>query len=407
MKTKLVDRFLRYVSIETQSDPKVPTSPSTPSQMEFAKLLKRELEEVGLSNVSLNANGYLMAELPSNTSAPVPSIGFIAHLDTSPDFSGKGVSPSIIKNYDGKEITLIREKGIVLSPTDFPELTKYIGEELIVTDGTTLLGADDKAGIAEIVTAMEYLIEHPEIKHGRIAVAFTPDEEIGRGAALFDVKEFGCDWAYTVDGGEKGELEYENFNAAEATVTFNGRNVHPGTAKGKMINAQHLAMEFDRRLPETERPSTTEKYEGFYHLTSLSGSVEEASLHYIIRDHDAAGFSRRKSVLEEITKEINALYPNSTTLSITDQYRNMKERIEPVMHIVRMAEEAMLKSGVTPVIQPIRGGTDGATLSYMGLPCPNIFAGGLNFHGKFEYLPIPSMVKACEVIVNIVKEAAH
>ena len=374
--------------------------------MEFSQLLKEELEEVGLSNISLDNNGYLMAELPANTPEPLPSIGFIAHVDTSPDFSGKNVSPSIIKNYNGKSITLNQEKGIVLSPADFPELLNYTGEDLIVTNGTTLLGADDKAGIAEIVTAMEYLINHPEVKHGRVAVAFTPDEEIGRGAILFDVKRFGCDWAYTIDGGEVGELEYENFNAAEASASFRGRNVHPGTAKNKMINALHLAMDFDRQLPEAERPSATEKYEGFFHLTAMSGTVEEASLHYIIRDHDAVGFAERKALLEKIAAEMNARHPGCVALTITNQYRNMKEQIEPVMHIVELAKKAMLKSGVTPVIQPIRGGTDGATLSYMGLPCPNIFAGGLNFHGKFEYLPIPSMEKACRVIINIVKEVA-
>ena len=405
MRTKLVDRFLRYAAIDTQSDPTKTECPSTPSQMEFSRLLKQELEEVGLSNISLDNNGYLMAELPPNTTGSLPSIGFIAHVDTSPDFSGKSVSPSIIKDYNGEPITLNQEKGIVLSPSDFPELLKHMGEDLIVTDGTTLLGADNKAGIAEIVTAMEHLINHPEIKHGRVAVAFTPDEEIGRGAALFNIKRFGCDWAYTIDGGEVGELEYENFNAAEASVSFKGRNVHPGTAKGKMINALHLAMDFDRQLPETERPETTEKYEGFFHLTAMSGSVEEASLHYIVRDHDDANFTNRKALLEKTATEMNARYPGCVALVVNDQYRNMREQIEPVMHIVELAKKAMLKSGVTPVIQPIRGGTDGATLSYMGLPCPNIFAGGLNFHGKFEYLPIPSMEKACRVIINIVKEA--
>ena len=406
MRTKLVDRFLRYAAIDTQSDPAKTDCPSTASQMAFSRLLKQELDEIGLSNISLNNNGYLMAELPANTSDPLPSIGFIAHVDTSPDFNGKNVSPSIIKDYNGGSIALNQEKGIVLSPADFPELLNHTGEDLIVTDGATLLGADDKAGIAEIVTAMEYLINRPEIKHGRVAVAFTPDEEIGRGAVLFDVKRFGCDWAYTVDGGEVGELEYENFNAAEATITFKGRNVHPGTAKGKMINALHLAMDFNSQLPETERPATTEKYEGFFHLTSMSGTVEEASLHYIIRDHDAASFANRKALLEKIATDMNARYSGCVNLAVNNQYRNMKEQIEPVMHIVEIAERAMLKSSVTPVIQPIRGGTDGATLSYMGLPCPNIFAGGLNFHGKFEFLPIPSMEKACEVIINIVKEVA-
>ena len=406
MRTKLVDRFFRYAAIDTQSAPAKKERPSTPSQMEFSRLLKQELEEIGLSNISLDNNGYLMAELPANTPKPLPSIGFIAHVDTSPDFSGKNVSPSIIKNYNGKSITLNQEKGIVLSPADFPELLNYTGEDLIVTNGTTLLGADDKAGIAEIVTAMEYLINHPEINHGRVAVAFTPDEEIGRGAMLFDVKRFACDWAYTIDGGEEGELEYENFNAAEASASFKGRNVHPGTAKNKMINALHLAMDFDHQLPEAERPSATEKYEGFFHLTAMSGTVEEASLHYIIRDHNAANFADRKTLLEKIAAEMNNRYPGCVALTITDQYRNMKEQIEPVMHIVELAKKAMLKSGVTPVIQPIRGGTDGATLSYMGLPCPNIFAGGLNFHGKFEFLPIPSMEKACRVIINIVKEVA-
>ena len=404
IQTKLIERFFRYVAVDTQSDPASASAPSTASQIEFLKELKRELEAIGLSDITLDEQGCLMAVLPANSKTNIPAVGFIAHVDTSPDFNGKGITPAIVKKYDGKAIFLNQKENIVLSPSDFPELKNYIGQDLIVTDGSTLLGADNKAGIAEIITAMEYFIRHPEIEHGRVAVAFTCDEEIGRGAAQFDVERFGCDWAYTVDGGAVGELEYENFNAAEATVTLKGRNVHPGTAKGKMINAGRLAMLFDAAIPDTDRPETTENYEGFYHLTSLSGNVEEASLHYIIRDHDADSFNRRKAFLENRAKELNALYPGSVTIAIKEQYRNMKEQIAPVMYVVDIAKRAMLKCGVTPVIQPIRGGTDGATLSYKGLPCPNIFAGGMNFHGKYEYLPVPSMVKACEVIVNIVKE---
>ncbi|MDD6210721.1 MAG: peptidase T [Bacteroidales bacterium] len=404
IKDSLTERFLKYVSIDTQSDASSLHFPSTATQTEFARLLKKEMEKIGISSVNLDENGYLTGEIPSNSKKRLPSVGFIAHMDTSPDFSGKGVSPSIVKNYDGKPILLNEQEDIILSPEDFPELKKYTGQDLIVTDGTTLLGADDKAGIAEIMTAAEYLIGHPEIEHGRIGIAFTPDEEIGKGASRFNVKRFDCDWAYTMDGGETGELEFENFNAGEAIITFKGRNVHPGTAKSKMINAQHLAMAFAHLLPQNERPENTEGYEGFYHLISMSGDVEKATLHYIIRDHDTDTFELRKKYIEECASKINREYPGSTTLSIRDQYFNMKEKIAPVFHIIEIAKRAMLNCGITPVIKPIRGGTDGAILSFKGLPCPNIFAGGLNFHGKYEFVPIPSMEKACEVIISIAKE---
>lgn len=404
IRNTLVKRFLKYVAFDTQSKADAPTIPSTPSQIEFANILKEEMEKIGITRVTLDEYGYLMGEIPSNTSEALPSVGFIAHMDTSPDFSGKSISPAIIAKYDGKDILLNADKKIYLSPREFPELLKYVGEDLIVTDGTTLLGADDKAGIAEIMTAAEYLLRHPEIKHGRIGIAFTPDEEIGKGAARFDIGRFACDWAYTIDGGEVGELEFENFNAAEAIITFKGRNVHPGTAKGKMINAQHLAMEFARMLPEKERPENTDHYEGFYHLISMSGSVEEASLHYIIRDHDDNNFEKRKKLLEKNAKQIENKYTGSISIQIKDQYRNMKEKIIPVFHIVEIAEKAMRRRGITPVIKPVRGGTDGAMLSFKGLPCPNIFAGGVNFHGKYEYIPISSMEKAASVIIGIIEE---
>ena len=404
--TDLTQRFLKYVKFDTQSDEETNLTPSTPGQMIFAQYLERELRDLGLEDISLDDNGYLMATLPANTSRRVPTVGFIAHLDTSPDLSGKNVNPRIVKAYDGADITLNEAKGIVLSPSEFPELLHYVGQDLIVTDGNTLLGADDKAGIAEIVTAVEYLKEHPEIEHGRIRIAFNPDEEIGLGAHKFDVERFAADWAYTMDGGEVGELEYENFNAAVAKVTFRGRNVHPGYAKHKMINSIRMANQFILMLPRWETPEHTEGYEGFYHLIHIDGSVESTTLTYIIRDHDRDRFERRKKELEHLVRKTNNEFPDCCSIDIKDQYYNMREKIEPVRHIIDIAEEAMRLAGVTPVVVPIRGGTDGAQLSFKGLPCPNIFAGGLNFHGRYEFVPIPSMEAAERTIVEIAKLAA-
>jgi len=405
----LVDRFLQYVKFDTQSDELTNMTPSTPGQMFFAEHLKKELESIGLTEISLDENGYLMATVPSTlpTGENAPTIGFIAHLDTSPDMSGRHVSPRIVEKYDGGDIVLNNADGIVLSPEEFPELKHYVGQDLIVTDGTTLLGADDKAGIAEIISGADYLMKHPEIKHGKIRIAFNPDEEIGQGAHKFDVKHFGADWAYTFDGGEIGELEYENFNAAVARVTFAGRNVHPGYAKHKMVNSMRIANQFVIMLPRWETPEHTEGYEGFYHLVSMEGSVEKTVLTYIIRDHDRDRFERRKKELEHLARKINNEFPQCCSIEIKDQYYNMREKIEPVHYIVDIAEEAMRLVGITPKVQPIRGGTDGAQLSFKGLPCPNIFAGGLNFHGRYEFVPIPSMEKACEVIVEICKLAAQ
>ena len=403
----LVKRFLHYVSFDTQSDELTHMTPSTPGQMFFAKELEKELQRIGLSDISLDDNGYLMATLPSNSDKELPTVGFIAHLDTSPDCSGRKVSPRIVENYDGKEIVLCAEDNVALRPDEFPELLHYIGQDLIVTDGKTLLGADDKAGVAEIVSAMEYLLSHPEIKDGKIRIGFTPDEEIGQGADHFDVKRFGADWAYTMDGGEIGELEYENFNAAVARITFKGRNVHPGYAKHKMINSLRVAIQYAIMLPRWETPEHTEGYEGFYHLISCEGSVEETTLSYIIRDHDRDRFERRKKEFEHLVRKINREFPDCASLEIKDQYYNMREKIEPVMHIVDLAEEAMKNVGVTPVVVPVRGGTDGARLSFEGLPCPNIFAGGLNFHGRYEFVPIASMVKARDVIVEIARLVAE
>ena len=394
----LVERFFDYISYDTQSDEETNMTPSTPGQMVFVKHLKEELEKMGLEEITLDDNGYLMASLPSNTDKTVPTVGFIAHVDTAPDMSGKHVNPRIVTDYDGNDIVLNQEQGIVLSPADFPELKDYIGQDLIVTDGTTLLGADDKAGIAEIVTAVAYLQAHPEIKHGKIRIAFNPDEEIGKGAHKFDVERFGCEFAYTMDGGEIGELEYENFNAAYAKVTIKGRNVHPGSAKHKMVNSIRVAANFIEMLPRWETPEHTEGYEGFYHLVGIQGSVEQTVLTYIIRDHDRNRFESRKKEIEHLVRKTNTEYPGSTSVEMGDQYYNMREKIEPVMHIINYAEEAMRMAGVKPKVQPIRGGTDGAQLSFKGLPCPNIFAGGLNFHGRYEFAPVPSMEKASEVI---------
>ena len=400
----VTDRFLRYVKFDTQSDELTNLTPSTPGQYKFAQALEKELQELGLQEITLDENGYLMATLPANTDrADVPVIGFIAHLDTSPDMSGHNVKPRIVSDYDGKDIVLNAEQGIVLSPREFPELLHYEGQNLIVTDGTTLLGADDKAGIAEIISAVVYLQNHPEIKHGKIRIAFNPDEEIGQGAHKFDVERFGTKWAYTMDGGEVGELEYENFNAAVARVTFKGRNVHPGYAKHKMINSIRIANQFILMLPRWETPEHTEGYEGFYHLVQIEGSVESTTLTYIIRDHDRDRFERRKKELEHLVRKTNNEFPDCCSIDIKDQYYNMREKVEPVQYIVDIAEEAMRLAGVTPKVQPIRGGTDGAQLSFKGLPCPNIFAGGLNFHGRYEFVPIPSMLKARDVIVEIAR----
>lgn len=403
----LVERFLKYVSFDTQSSEETEVTPCTPGQMVFAKYLKEELESLGLEDITLDEHGYLFATLPANIDKPVPTIGFIAHMDTSPDMSGKDVSPRIVQNYDGSDIVLCAEENVVLSPSQFPELLDHKGEDLIVTNGKTLLGADDKAGIAEIVSAIVYLKEHPEIKHGKIRIGFNPDEEIGLGAHKFDVEKFGCDWAYTMDGGEVGELEFENFNAASAKITFKGRNVHPGYAKNKMVNSIRVANRFCAMLPAHETPEHTEGYEGFYHLISFNGDVEQTTVAYIIRDHDRARFESRKKKIERFISEINAEYGEGTaTLELRDQYYNMREKIEPVMHIIDTAFAAMEAVGVKPNVKPIRGGTDGAQLSFKGLPCPNIFAGGLNFHGRYEFAPIQNMEKAMKVIVKIAELVA-
>lgn len=399
----VTDRFLGYVKFDTQSDELTNLTPSTPGQMIFAQALEKELQSLGLKDITLDDNGYLMATLPGNTNKKVPTVGFIAHLDTSPDMSGRHVNPRIVENYDGGDITLDADGGVVLSPESFPELKDYIGQPLIVTDGKTLLGADDKAGVAEIITAVEYLMQHPEIKHGDIRIGFNPDEEIGLGAHKFDVKLFNADFAYTMDGGAIGELEYENFNAASAKVIFKGRNVHPGYAKHKMINSIRIANQFCIMLPRWETPEHTEGYEGFYHLIGFEGTVEESTLTYIIRDHDMDRFQRRKKEMEHLVRKINNEFPGCASIEIKDQYYNMREKIEPVMNVIDIAKQAMIDAGVTPKVQPIRGGTDGAQLSFKGLPCPNIFAGGLNFHGRYEYVPIPSMEKAVDVIVEICK----
>ncbi len=403
----VTERFLDFVRFDTQSDELTNMTPSTPGQMEFAKYLKGLLEEMGLEEVSLDDNGYLFATLPSNTSKNVPTIGFIAHMDTSPDMSGKHVNPRIVKNYEGNAITLNAEKEIILSPEEFPELLNYIGQDLIVTDGNTLLGADDKAGIAEIIDAVAWLQAHPEIEHGKIRIGFNPDEEIGLGAHKFDVEKFGCEFAYTMDGGAVGELEYENFNAASAKVKIKGRNVHPGCAKHKMINSIRVANSFIAMLPRWETPEHTEGYEGFYHLVGIEGSVEETTITYIIRDHDRARFESRKREIEHLVRKTNMEYPGCCTVEIKDQYYNMREKIEPVMHIIEIAEKAMREAGIEPKVQPIRGGTDGAQLSFKGLPCPNIFAGGENFHGRYEFVPIQSMEKARDVVVNICRIIAE
>lgn len=398
---KLLSRFLEYVTTDTQSDPYSKTTPSTEKQWDLAKKLVMELHQIGMQEVSIDENAYIMATLPSNMDKKVPTIGFISHFDTSPDFSGKNVKPQVIENYDGGDIILNKQKNIVLSPDYFEDLLQYKGQTLITTDGTTLLGADDKAGIAEIITAMDHLIQHPEIKHGKIRVAFTPDEEIGRGAHKFDVEKFGAEWAYTIDGSQVGELEYENFNAAKAEVTITGKSVHPGYAKNKMVNAIGLANEFLSLLPPREVPEHTSGIEGFFHVHKIKGEIEKTTLELIIRDHDATHFEARKSLIQDIADKMNQKHGDYVQVEIEDQYRNMREKVEPLFHIVEIAEEAMESLGIEPIIKPIRGGTDGSQLSFMGLPCPNIFAGGHNFHGKYEYVPLESMQKAVQVIVKI------
>ena len=404
----LVERFLKYVSFDTQSDENSGVTPSSAKQMVFAQYLKNELEDLGLEEIELDEHGYLYATLPANTDKQVPTIGFIAHMDTSPDMSGANVTPRIVHKYDGSDIVLCEEENIVLAPAQFPELLEHKGEDLIVTDGKTLLGADDKAGIAEIVSAIVYLQEHPEIKHGKIRVGFNPDEEIGLGAHKFDVAKFGCEWAYTMDGSEVGELEFENFNAAAAKVIVKGRNVHPGYAKGKMVNAIRVANEFMSLVPGDETPEATEGYEGFYHVVGVEGEVEQATISYIIRDHDRTKFETRKEAMLAWAEEINAKYGDGTVVvELKDQYYNMRQQIEPVMHIIDTAFKAMEEVGVTPKVKAIRGGTDGAQLSFKGLPCPNVFAGGLNFHGRYEFVPIQSMEKAMQVVVKIAELTAR
>ena len=402
----LTERFLKYVTFDTQSDEERGTTPSSPGQLVLALELEKELEAIGLEDITLDDNCYLMATLPANTAKKVPTIGFIAHLDTSPDMSGKNVTPRIV-SYKGGDIVLCAEENVVLSPVMFPELNDYKGQDIIVTNGKTLLGADDKAGVAAIISAVQYLKDHPEIEHGKIRIGFTPDEEIGQGADHFDVEKFGCEWAYTIDGGRIGELEYENFNAAGAKVTFKGLNVHPGYAKNKMLNASLLAIEFASWLPVSQRPEHTAGYEGFYHLTNMSGTIEEASLSYIIRDHVRTLFEEKKEQLRLLVKRMNEIHPGSTTLELRDQYYNMREVVEPKKYIVDLAFEAMEAVGVKPLVKPIRGGTDGARLSFMGLPCPNIFAGGLNFHGRYEFLPVNSLEKSMQTIIKITELLAQ
>ncbi len=402
--SKVVEKFLKYVSYDTKSDEESTTVPSTKGQMILGKELVKELKEMGIQDASIDDNGYIMATIPSNVEKDIPTIGFIAHMDTAPDISGKDVNPKFVENYDGEDIVLNQENNIVLSPKDFPELKNYIGKTLITTDGTTLLGADDKAGVSEIMAAVEYIIQNPKFKHGKIRIGFTPDEEVGRGADIFDVKKFDADFAYTIDGGTIGELEYENFNAASAKISIHGRNVHPGSAKGKMIHSTLIGNEFINSLPSNETPGTTEGYEGFYHLINVNGEVEETKLQYIIRDFDSESYENRKAFIKNVVKTLNDKYGDGTVeIEIKDQYFNMKEKIEPVKHIVDTAFLAMKEVGVNPIMVPIRGGTDGARLSFMGLPTPNIFAGGHNFHGKYEFIPTFAMEKAVEVILKIVE----
>jgi tripeptide aminopeptidase len=404
LKDEIIQRFTSYVKVDTQSNEESDTCPSTPGQLTLANMLVEELKAIGMEEVTIDENGYVMATLPSNTEKQVPTIGFLAHVDTATDFTGAGVKPQIVENYDGNDIVLNEELRIVMSPKDFPNLSNYKGHTLITTDGTTLLGADNKAGIAEIMTAMAYLINHPEIKHGKVRVAFTPDEEIGRGPHKFDVARFNAKYAYTVDGGPLGELEYESFNAAAAKITIKGRNIHPGSAKGKMVNSAKIAMELHSKLPAEEAPEYTEGYEGFYHLISINGDVEQTKLHYIIRDFDRDNFNARKATIEKIVNELREKYgKDNIILELKDQYYNMREKIEPVKEIVDIAYQAMENLGIQPIIKPIRGGTDGSQLSFMGLPTPNIFTGGENYHGKYEYISVDNMIKATNVIIEIIK----
>ena len=408
----IIDRFISYVTVDTESDPNSTTTPSTAKQWDLANKLVEELKAIGLHDVTIDDKSYIQATLPSNLDYDVPTIGFVAHFDTTPDFTGANVKPQIVPNYDGKDIVLNKEQNIVLSPSYFEDLLLYKGQTIITTDGTTLLGADDKAGVTEIVTAMEYLINNPHIKHGTLKVGFTPDEEIGRGADFFDVEKFGCDWAYTMDGSQIGELEYENFNAAGVKLKFKGKSVHPGYAKGKMINSMLLATKYISKLPKDEVPERTKGYEGFFHVVHLDGSIEETNVQLIIRDHDRKKFEKRKKKVVKIAEKFNKKYAKQfgadiVEIEVKDQYYNMREKVEPVMHIVDLAEQAMKDLGIKPLIKPIRGGTDGSRLSFMGLPCPNIFAGGHNFHGKYEYVPVESMQKAIDVIVRIAELTAE
>ncbi|TFE24541.1 peptidase T [Cohnella luojiensis] len=404
MKKEIIERFKTYVQVDTQSNESSQTCPTTEGQLTLGRMLVDELKQIGMEDVTIDANGYVMATLLANTDKPVPTIGFLAHIDTATDFTGEGVNPQIVEDYDGGDIVLNQAQNIVLSPRDFPELADYKGQTLITTDGTTLLGADDKAGMTEIMTAMAYLIQHPEIKHGRVRVAFTPDEEIGRGPHRFDVAAFDASYAYTMDGGPLGELQYESFNAAAARITCTGKIVHPGTAKGKMVNSAKIAMEINSRLPAEEAPEYTEDYEGFFHLISINGNVEETKLHYLIRDFDRERFEERKAELRGIVEELQETYGEQRiTLDIKDQYFNMREKIEPVKEIVDIAHQAMVNLGIQPIVRPIRGGTDGSQLSYMGLPTPNIFTGGENYHGRYEYVSVDTMLKATSVIIEIVK----
>ena len=406
-KEHITKRFLSYVTIDTESDPNNPEFPSTEKQWDLARLLVKELSDIGMNDITLDKNCYVMATLPSNLDYEVPTIGFISHIDTTPDYTGANVNPQIHYNYDGKDIILNESENIVLSPSYFEDLLQYKGQTIITTDGSTLLGADDKAGITEIVSAMEYLIKHPEIKHGKIRICFTPDEEVGKGAHKFDVEKFGAEWAYTMDGSQIGELEYENFNAAGAKIIINGKIVHPGYAKGKMINSMTIASDFISRLPKNEVPESTEGYEGFFHLYKIDGKVEQTILHYIIRDHDKELFENRKDFIKSVVSNLNKeLGSDIIEIEISNQYYNMKEKVVPVMHIVDIAEEVMKDLNIIPLIKPIRGGTDGSQLSFMGLPCPNIFAGGHNFHGRYEYVPVESMMKATEVIIGISEKVA-
>ena len=404
----ILDRFVRYITVDTQSDPTNPAFPSTEKQWNLARMLEQELKDIGLSEVVLDENCYLTATLPSNVEHHVPTIGFVAHIDTSPDFSGKNVNPQIHKNYNGENIVLNAEQNIILDATYFDDIQQYKGQTIITTDGTTLLGADDKAGVTEIVTAMEYLANHPDIKHGKIRICFTPDEEVGKGAHKFDVEAFGAEWAYTMDGSEIGELEYENFNAARAVITVQGKSVHPGYAKNKMVNAILVSQQFINGLPADEVPELTTGYQGFYHLHDIVGDVEKTTLEYIVRDHDLEKFNQRKETMKSLVSSLNQKFEEDIfSIEIKDQYFNMKEKIAPVMHIIDIAAEAMKKENIKPIYKAIRGGTDGSQLSYMGLPCPNIFAGGHNFHGKYEYVPLESIEKATKVIINIAEITAN